>query len=138
MLRIQRVCPDEHADEIYEFQERHFHKDPRVAAECAQWWFVFDGDEPVAFAGMSPSHRYRNCGYLCRAGVDEAYRGHGLQKRLIRVRLREARRIGWDYVYSDTTGIPASANALIACGFKSYAPANPYCFKETIYWRIRL
>jgi len=34
------------------------------------WWLVHSEDGvPVAFAGLVPSQRWSDCGYLCRAGV---------------------------------------------------------------------
>lgn len=54
------------------------------------WWVVYDGKTPVGFAGVywnksGPAH-------LTRAGVLPACRGHGLQRKLIAVRLRWCRR----------------------------------------------
>jgi GNAT superfamily N-acetyltransferase len=77
-------------------------------------------------------------GYLCRAGVLESHRGRGLQKRLIRVRERKARKLGWTHVVTDTYENPASANSLIKCGFRSYLPRNPWGAKGVAYWIKRL
>lgn len=135
---VRKIDALKYADEIHDFQTQHFPIDHLVPANSAEWWFAFDDDEPIAFAGMSPSRRWGDCGYLCRAGVDEAYRGHGLQRRLIRARVAEARRKGWYCLFTDTTDAPASANSLIAEGFKIYQPSKPYVFKNTIYWRLKL
>lgn len=58
------------------------------------WWIAYDGELPVAFAGIAQSYRWGDAGYLCRAGVIRSHRGQGLQKRLIRIREAKARRLG--------------------------------------------
>jgi hypothetical protein len=35
------------------------------------WWLAYLDKEPVGFAGMVPSQRYKNTGYLKRAGVTQ-------------------------------------------------------------------
>jgi len=103
------------------------------------WWIVYDAQNlPCAFGGLIRSVRWTNVGYLCRAGVLSSHRGHGLQKRLIRARIRQARALGWNWLITDTYLNPASSNSLIACGFKLYEPLNPWGVKETLYWRINL
>jgi GNAT superfamily N-acetyltransferase len=101
-----------------------------------QWWLVYSHTKtPIAFAGLIPSHRWANCGYLCRSGVLSFYRGQGLQKRLIRVRLIKARQIGYDYVFSDVNDNAPSANNLVDCGFRFYEPKAPYGDEKTLYLR---
>ena len=102
------------------------------------WWIAFDGGEPVGFAGITQSVRWGDAGYLCRSGVVEGVRGQGLQKRLIAARLAKARRVGWNWVITDTRRNPASANSLINCGFKMYQPAVPWGMKDACYWRKRV
>lgn len=101
------------------------------------WWFVYHPSEPaaVAYAGLTPSTYGPRVGYLKRAGVLEAFRGNGLQKRLLRVRERKARALGWKAIVTDTTDNPASANSLIAAGYKIFTPDFPWGFSSTIYWR---
>lgn len=103
------------------------------------WWLATDeGNEPVAFAGLIPSSRWADTGYLCRAGVISDFRGKGIQKRLIRVRIRQAYTYGWKWIITDTYENPASANSLIACGFKLFDPTKPWGDKGTLYWRFKL
>lgn len=78
--------------------------------------------------------------YLNRAGVMQKYRGHGLQKRLIRVRLGWARRKGLTdaitYVHKDNM---ASMRNLIACGFLPYRPEFAWAgTKEFMYFKRTL
>lgn len=99
-------------------------------------WLAYHGDRPVAYAAMAPSLQWSNVGYLCRAGVIPEYRGLGIQKRLIRVRVNYAKKLNYVAVVTDTTSNPASANSLISCGFRMYEPMLPWAFKNTCYWRL--
>ena len=103
------------------------------------WWIAYDEQMfPVGFAGMVRSYNFFDCGYLCRAGVVEKHQGKGIQKLLIKARERHAKRLGWNWLISDTTDNPASANSLISCGFKLYNPSSPWGFKHALYWRKQL
>lgn len=78
------------------------------------WWIAEHGDDPVGFIGFGLDK-----GVITRVGVAPAARGHGLQKRLVRVALRYAKRQGFPTVttYAKVTNIP-SLRSLVACGFK--------------------
>lgn len=103
------------------------------------WWLCYtETGVPIGFAGMVPSIRWEQTGYLCRAGILPQHQGQGLQKRLIKVRVAKAKQLGWLYLLSDTSENPASANSLISCGFKMYEPTRPYGLKTSLYWRRRL
>lgn len=107
--------------------------------KIGHWWAMFDErDYPlVAYCGMVPSADWYKTGYLCRAGVREECQGQGLQKRLINVRVAKARRLGWEWVVSDTDdNNHASSNSLIACGFRLYTPENRWAGRKgVLYWR---
>jgi GNAT superfamily N-acetyltransferase len=100
------------------------------------WWIAYD-PMPVAFAAMQASVRTEGTGYLNLAGVLPHARGKGWQRRLLRVREREALRKGWTVLVTDTRpSNPHSMNNLIACGFRPYAPSFPWSeHKEWVYWR---
>jgi len=106
------------------------------------WWVAWDGPKAIGFASLTRDNDIADgdFGHLSRAGVDKAYRGLGLQKRLIRVRLAHAKRImGWKICVTDTQWWnAASSNSLIACGFKTFRPANPWMGDGTVYWKKRL
>lgn len=102
------------------------------------WWIAYDEDTPCAFAGLVASSRWCDTGYLCRAGVLPTHRGNGIQKKLIRARVRKARKLGWNWLITDTYHNPASANSLIAEGFKMFEPTIPWGAKGTLYWRLNL
>jgi GNAT superfamily N-acetyltransferase len=103
------------------------------------WWIVYDAlNLPCAFAGLIPSVRWTDTGYLCRAGVLSSHRGQGVQKRLIRARVRQARALGWNWLITDTYQNPASSNSLISTGFKLFEPTKPWGANGTLYWRLKL
>lgn len=131
-----RISRTEDVELIQELDEACFGdttypiKDP----ELCTWWIARNRHkEPLAYAGIKDLAEPGGA-YLCRAGVLPIARGLGLQKRLIRVRLAWARRNGRFWVCTDTRQNPASANSLIACGFKSYEPADPWGDQFTVYW----
>lgn len=108
---------------------------PQIDPSEGHWWLAFQAGLPVAFAGLESSQAVPQAGYLCRAGVLKGHRGRGLQLRLIRVRERAARRMGWTCLRTDTTHNPHSSNNLIRAGFKLFEPDVPWAFDVTLYWR---
>lgn len=111
---------------------------PAVDFTVNYWWVALQDDLPVAFAGLSKKPNTPHTGYLMRSGVDPAHRGHKLQLRLIRARETHARRLGWHRLVTDTTSNPASANSLIAAGYRMYDPRDPWAFSDSLYWRKTL
>jgi GNAT superfamily N-acetyltransferase len=112
-------------DEPYDVSEGH-------------WWVAYEGGAPIGFAGVVRSLQWSDAGYLCRSGVLRSHRGNGLQKRLIRVRERKAKALGWNWLLSDTYKNPPSANSLISCGYKTFTPSRPWGFDGAIYWRKKI
>ncbi len=103
------------------------------------WWVAWDDGKPIAFAGMTYSRHYKKTGYLCLAGVSYKHRGHGIQKRLIKRRVARAKRLGWDWVVTDTAPRNyASANSLIGCGFKLFKPRCNWADQGSLYWHRRV
>ena len=103
------------------------------------WWIAYtESGKPVGFAGLVRSTKWTDTGYLCRAGVMDGFTGHGIQKRLIKSRLAQAKRLGWNWCITDTTDNPASSNSLISCGFKMYTPANPWGMSRALYWKFKV
>jgi GNAT superfamily N-acetyltransferase len=127
------------ADTLAFLQAKCLPSDAPFSVLTGDWWIVYDSKNlPCAFAGLVPSTRWARTGYLCRAGVLPSHRGRGTQKRLIRARIRQARKLGWEWLITDTYHNPASANSLIACGFKMFNPTVPWGAEGTLYWRFRL
>lgn len=110
--------------------------------DYGHWWMAYEvsaPDDPVAFCGVVQSSYGPEYGYLKRGAVLAAYRGHGLQRRLIRVRERQARLEGWHTLITDTTDNPHSANNLIACGYRIFTPeGGGWSYPRSIYWARRI
>lgn len=103
------------------------------------WWIAYaECGKPVGFAGLVRSIKWTDTGYLCRAGVMDGFTGHGLQLRMIKVRLVQAKKLGWAWCITDTTNNPASANSLINAGFKMYTPGKPWSFRNACYWKYKV
>ena len=120
-------------------QKKILPEDTAYQPDRGHWWIAYAEDgKPVGFAGLVRSMRWSDTGYLCRAGVMEGYNGHGLQKRLISARIAQARKLGWNWLITDTTDNPASANSLINAGFKMYTPGAPWSFKNACYWKFKV
>ena len=106
--------------------------------EDGVWWVAYRKDTPVGFSCLSPSQQLEDGIYLGRCGVLKAYRGYGIQRQMIRLRIQWARRHGYKWAVSDTTDNIPSANNLISCGFRLYTPKITYSFARALYWRKRL
>lgn len=102
------------------------------------WWVAFEDGDAIGFCAMKHSQKWSDTIYLHRAGVLPKHRGKGLQRKLIRVRTRQALKFGMTWLVSDTYHNPASANSLIRCGFTMYVPTYQYGAKGTLYWRKKL
>lgn len=105
---------------------------PAIADNNGAWWIAYAGTEAAGYCGIRQGTAPGR-GYLCRAGVLPKFRGQGLQKALIRVRVAYARKQGWTCVVTDTHDNPASANSLIACGFRLYRPEVRWSFDSSLY-----
>jgi len=124
LVWLQKVCLP--ADKIYPITKGY-------------WYVVYaQNGEAVGFGGIVPSTRWSDAMYLCRAGVVRAHQGQGLQKRLIRQRIKVAKQLGMNWVISDTHQNPASANSLISVGFKMFEPSTPWGFKTALYWKYKI
>jgi GNAT superfamily N-acetyltransferase len=98
----------------------------------------FFSESVVAFGGFVPSRRFRDAVFFHCAGVAEGHRGKRLQRRLIRARIRGAKREGYSWAVTYTlTNNPASSRSLIACGFRPYWPAIAWA-GNACYWYRKL
>jgi GNAT superfamily N-acetyltransferase len=138
--RIQQVdCTDEEiAETLRDLHDEIFRNTaPNIDPERGHWWLAFAIDERrelAGFCGLTPTYADPTLGYLKRAGVRLSHRGQGLQRRFVRVREALARKAGMRALVTDTSDNPSSANNLIRCGYRIYAPENPWGFRHTIYW----
>ena len=81
------------------------------------WYVVFDKKDWVAYSGMRV-HDNISC-YCGPSYVKLEYRGNNLQKKLLRKRIRLAKKMGYTKLLSSTfmDNYPSN-NSLISCGFK--------------------
>jgi GNAT superfamily N-acetyltransferase len=142
VYRIREVdgYDEEVADTLRHLHDACFAESaPQPDLEVGHWWLVYDKDQgtkfTVAFAGLVPAEVTPNTGYFNRVGVLHVARGHKLQKRLLTVVERRARKNGWTSIISDTTDNPPSANAMISGGYKIFEPEYRWAFNHSIYWK---
>lgn len=136
MFKIKRVNP-QNAEHMAELARLHAETLPGVELPtgAAWWWIAWKGRRVAGFACLTGSRFYANTGYLSRCGVLEEFRGHGLQRRLITARLRQAKKLGWTALVSDTSDAPESAKNLQRAGFKEFIPDRPWALAKSLYWR---
>ena len=137
-LTLVRARSSRHMDDIEYLQRLTLPWDQPCSTEIGTWWVVYEESTPAAFAGVRQSQQWIDCVYLCRAGVAPAYRGFGLQRKLIYLRERHARAQGKAWAVTDTTDNPASSNSLIHCGYRLFEPSRPWAGKRSLYWRKRI
>jgi ribosomal protein S18 acetylase RimI-like enzyme len=101
-----------------------FPLDRPAVVSGAHWSFGWDGDKPAAYcAWKTVEHDGAPVGFHYRGGVLADYRGHGLQRRMLRLREDEMRQHGLAkaVTYTDADGA-ASMRNLIAEGYRPYVP----------------
>jgi GNAT superfamily N-acetyltransferase len=138
--RLREVDPtdDEVLDELQALHVATFgNTAPQPEYEKGFWWLAHQQgvEDPIGFAGLSPSKVWKETGYLERCGIMPGHRGQRLQQRFLRVREAKARKLGWVLLRSDTTDNVVSANNLIKAGYRLFVPRFPWGFKGTLYWR---
>lgn len=134
LVKIRRARPDE-LEEIQELHKLITPRTPIVEDEEAFWWVAETGELLIGYAAMCSFDGEDAEGYLAISGVLTKYRGRGIQTRLIRARLKYARKLGWKTVATDTVAYnPRSINAIIRCGFKAFRPKVKWRIGECNYW----
>ena len=138
MYRVREVDghDDEIADVLADLHRLTFFNGAAIPEfDFGNWWLAFHEEAPIAFAGLVPSTRACNAGYLSRVGVLKKHRGRALQLRLMRAVESRVRHNGWNSVVSDTTDNIASANNFIRAGYRLFQPQYPWGWPNTLYWR---
>tara|TARA_B100001094_G_C17536787_1_gene487233 strand:+ start:115 stop:543 length:429 start_codon:yes stop_codon:yes gene_type:complete len=126
LINMQKVCLPED-------------KPIRPTKEKANWWWVGrELEQPVCFASLKQSSQWCDTVYLARSGVLPKWRGQGLQKKMITIREKFARKLGYNWVITDTTDNLPSSNSLISKGYKMFYPSNPWGYSNSLYWRKEL
>lgn len=100
------------------------------------WWLVYFEGAPVGFAGLTPMVPFANVGYLKRAYVLPAHRGHGLQRRLLSIREDKARRLGWNLLVSECAADNRwSADNFAKARYTAFEPEQKWGAADSIYWK---
>lgn len=103
------------------------------------YWLALHGDLPFGYCSMRPSVIDPYAIFLSRCVVTLGARGQGLQRRMIRVREREARRLDfWRCTTYTARDNMASAHNLIRCGYTLYRPTPPYAGDDELYFERHL
>lgn len=110
--------------------------------QATVWWIARTTASPRDVAGYAGARIMKSLprtAFLERAAVCRWARGRGLQRRLIRARLRWAKARGCDRAITYTINNPPSSNNLIACGFKLYEPQKRWIDgDDVLFWERRL
>lgn len=133
MIRIRGVTSAAKLADVVALEARCLPCDTPYPLAGASWWLAEEDGVPVGFAGAKlwPLDGHV---YLARAGVVPSARGRGVQKRLIRARVAWAKKLGARGCYTYTIDNPASANALISCGFRMFEPLYRWGGSTAVYW----
>jgi len=98
------------------------------------WWVIISGNKIIAYCGCA---FIEGICLFVRAWVHKDYRGQGLQKKMIKLRVKSAYDCHIAITYT-TADNPPSANSLISQGFKLYLPEYAYGGKEMLYFQKEL
>lgn len=98
------------------------------------WWVIISGNVIIGYCGCAFTEGL--CIFV-RAWVQKDYRGHGLQKKMIKLRIRSAYDCHIAITYTTIDNYP-SANSLISQGFKLYSPEYAYAGREMLYFQKEL
>lgn len=133
MIRYTVCHTDDSEDIIAELDRQLIGSDPVAATDEA--WLVSRNDGVSVGYATGKIWPPDNYFYFTRCGVLPEARRNGLQRRLIRARLKWAKRHGCAGAYTYT--LPAnvgSANNLIATGFRLWRPAYKWAGADALYW----
>ena len=98
--------------------------------ENREWWVIEDKGQIIAYCGSLYAEGV--CIFV-RAWVFKDYRGHGIQSKMIKTRLKAAKGCYRAITYVSFDGVH-SMNNLIKNGFLTYIPQAQYAGKEFLYF----
>jgi GNAT superfamily N-acetyltransferase len=151
-LRLRRALSGADFEAISSLDRVCFRSDEPIEVPGPTLWWVAEALgknrggrggrrwEIVAYAGLYVCRQPQNLGmgFLNRVAVTPDFRGQGIQKRLIRCRLRGAWDLGVREVVTYTVPWnPASGNSLLSCGFRLYRPEYRWGGAGSVYFRVR-
>ena len=145
-LRLRRARIKSEYWTIRQIDEEHFDPDGWDPRSASALWVVTDTttDELCAFAAADwhVEHNvqdgqpgpWQSWIDLTRCAILPDYRGQGLQRRLIRARLRWGKKLGARIATTFTIDNPTSARNLVRCGFVEFSPGGER-HEGARYWR---
>jgi ribosomal protein S18 acetylase RimI-like enzyme len=88
-----------------------------ATVDLAGWhhYLAFDGDTPIAAAGLRAQGEYAWC---CFAGTTPGFRRRGVQSALLNRRIHDAAEAGCDWIIAETSVNPVSFRNLQRAGFE--------------------
>jgi len=98
------------------------------------WWVIVSANKIVAYCGCSFNE---NICIFVRAWVQKEYRGQGLQKKMIKLRLKSAFDCRIAITYTTVDNYP-SINSLISQRFKLFSPEYAYAGRQMLYFQKEL
>lgn len=146
MISIRRANENDRASILKLNAQCFKHDDPiKLSFDTDLIWIGVDSetDKPACFAHVEEWHASEETA-LCiqRMGVAQAFRGNGLQARMLQVVASQARRMSKDELWALTTNVNThSMNNFIRAGFVTWRPGSwarlyvgPYD-PRYVYWR---
>lgn len=125
-----------HFSDIIVLDRQCFPTDVTIEPEKGHYWILWADGAPIGYTGIVMAKRDPGTAVRTRSCVLRGYRGKGLQRRLIRVTQRWARRERLECVLATTASWnSSSANNFIRTGWRVYNPKNHWMEAGTIYWR---
>jgi hypothetical protein len=124
---------DKYLKDLEEMDSRFFPGCEYPKREGNHWWGIFDRGIMIGFCGLDTS-RFKKKAFLCRAALEESYRGLKLHKRMTKIREKFAKQLKIYSVvtYASYSNI-TSSNSLIKSGYLIYKPRIPYGTSNAIY-----
>jgi len=124
MIDFRPVARADEEQQIARMDALCFPVDAPPVMAGAHWFIGWEGQKPAAYCAWKPvDHDNVTVGFHSRAGVLAGWRGHGLQRQMIRLREGRMREAGLAraVTYTDADAAASMTN-LIAEGYRPYVP----------------
>jgi len=138
---IREVHALEHADTIRLLNSQDALFPPLMDRHLKNgfWWLAFDEYKtPIAFAGMVSNHPFQSCWYLKRCYVAPWARGHGLQRKLLRLREVKAAELGIRQLVGECPAGSASEANFKHAEYELIRPEQPWGAPGSVYFSKRI
>jgi GNAT superfamily N-acetyltransferase len=135
MIEVRKAVSQNDLAECHRMQMDVFTGGEHRDVSKDHWWIARVDGVPAGFACLVVFADKK--AYQALAGVLPAFRGNGLQRKLLRSREAYAKRSGCDCVFTYTAWRNwPSANSLIREGYTLYTPASkPWGLPWSLYFR---